>query len=114
MPTYVQASRPLRVTTALGADALLLTGFRGREALSQLFEFELDLMAERDKPADFSKVLGQPALVELELPGKKKRHFHGIINRFSQGRRDAAFAYYRATLVPQFWLLTKNVQSRIF
>src|SRR5262245_28321354 len=114
MPTYTQAGRPLRVSTALGADAVLLTGLRGREALSQLYEFELDLMAERDRPADFAKVLGQPALVELDLPGKKKRFFHGVINRFSQGRRDAAFAYYRATLVPQLWLLTKNVQSRIF
>jgi type VI secretion system secreted protein VgrG len=112
--TVTQANRPLKVTTALGPDAVLLTGLRGTESISRLYEFELDLMSPRDKPADFSKVLGQPALVELELPGKKKRHFHGFINRFSQGRRDAEFLYYRATLVPQFWFLTKRVQSRIF
>jgi len=111
---YTQAGRPLSVKTALGTDAVLLTGLRGREAISQLFEFELDLMAPLEKPADFSKILGQPAAVELKLPGNKKRHFHGIVNRFSQGRRDQVFAYYRATVVPQFWLLTKRVQSRIF
>src|SRR5262245_56859134 len=114
MATYVQATRPIRVTTALGPDAVLLTGLRGTESLSRLYEFELEMMAPKESPADFSKVLGQPALVELELPGKKKRHFHGIINRFSKGRRDTTFLYYRATLVPQLWLLTKRVQSRIF
>src|SRR5262249_62225292 len=81
---------------------------------SQSSDFWLWLLARRARPADFAKVLGQPALVELALPGEQKRYFHGLINRFSQGRRDAAFAYYKATLVPSLWLLTKRVQSRIF
>src|SRR5208282_5781297 len=33
---------------------------------------------------------------------------------FSQGSRDETFVKYRAELVPKLWLLTKNVQSRIF
>ena len=37
MPTYTQAEGPLAITTPLGKNVLLLTGFRGSEAISQLF-----------------------------------------------------------------------------
>ena len=40
MPKYTQAHRPLAITTPLGKDVLLLTGFRGHEAISQLFNFQ--------------------------------------------------------------------------
>jgi type VI secretion system secreted protein VgrG len=108
-----QANRPLRLTTPLGPDALLLTRFAGTEALSQLFTFQLSLLAPSDKPVDFSKILGQPVLVELEF-GRKMRYFHGIVSRFSQGRRDNTFVTYSLEMVPQFWLLTRVKQSRIF
>src|SRR5262245_52985251 len=114
MPELTQANRPIRAVTALGTDALLLIAFSGREAISELFSYSLELIAPRNKPADFSKVLGRPAEVEFDLPGGGKRHFHGLVNRFGQGRRDDDFIYYRAEVVPQFWLWTKRIQSRIF
>ena len=43
----LRADRPLTVTTPLGDD-LLLVGFSGHEAISQLFEFRLDFLAEND------------------------------------------------------------------
>ena len=113
MPDFTQANRPIRVTTALGPDALLLTRVSGYEAVSDLFEFDLELIAPRDKPADFSKVLGQPALVEMDVPGGT-RYFHGLLNRFRQGKRDEDFIYYRAAIVPFLWLWSKRTQSRIF
>ena len=39
MSNYTQARRPLTITTPLGKDVLLLTGFRGHEAISELFHF---------------------------------------------------------------------------
>jgi type VI secretion system secreted protein VgrG len=44
----------------------------------------------------------------------EKRYFSGICNRISQGERDENFTRYRMEVVPQFWLLTKRAQSRIF
>ena len=46
MPTYQQADCWMTVTTPLGPDDLLLVGFDGTEAISQLFSFQLDLVAE--------------------------------------------------------------------
>jgi hypothetical protein len=44
MSTYTQSNRPLAITTPLGKDVLLLTGFRGQEAISQLFNFQVNLV----------------------------------------------------------------------
>ena len=114
MSDFTQSHRPVRVTTALGPDAIFITGMRGHEAISELFSFELDLVAPVDSPIDFSKILGQPALVEVDHQAGVTRFFHGIISRFSQGRRDPRFAQYRAELVPLLWVLTRREQSRIF
>ena len=114
MAAYSQANRPLSVTTPLGKDVLLLVGIHGREAISQLFEFQLELLAKKDATIAFDRILGQTVTVEMPQPEGGKRYFNGIIRRFEQGGRDADFAHFRAVLSPQFWLWTKKVQSRIF
>ena len=60
---YSQAERPIAVTTPLGPDVLLLERFRGTEAISSLFHFNLDLLAERSKEIPFEEVLGKPVSV---------------------------------------------------
>jgi type VI secretion system secreted protein VgrG len=115
MPTYGQADRPIAITTPLGKDVLLLNGFRGHETISQLFHFQLDLLAESTTDIKFDKILGQSATVEMRLVNDAQRHINGIVKRFSQGgRTDADFIHYSAELVPKVWLLTKSVRSRIF
>jgi type VI secretion system secreted protein VgrG len=114
MSNYTQTNRPLAITTPLDPDALLVTGFSGREAISQPFQFQLDLLAENRREIPFDKVLGQAVAVRLGLGGGRQRYFHGIVSRFSEGVRDKTFTAYRAEVVPRFWLLTRRVQNRIF
>src|SRR5262249_3570467 len=114
MPVYTQANRPLTVTTPLGKDALLLVGFSGHEGISQLFSFEMELLAENKNDIAFEKVLGQKVTLSLTLPKGKKRYLSGICHWIMQGASDDKFTAYRMQIVPQFWLLTKRVQSRIF
>src|SRR5207248_9642874 len=107
------------VPTPLGDDALLLTGFTGTEAVSQPFQFHLDLLAESDTVA-FDRLLGQAVTVRLSLPKRDQRYVSGIVRRFGQGGPVTAadgktvFYRYRAEVVPQLWLLTRKVQSRVF
>ncbi len=54
-----QTNRLLQVTTPLGENTLVVTGFRGTEHLSRLFSFELDLIAENSTTIDFSQVVGK-------------------------------------------------------
>lgn len=112
--SYTQDNRPMGVTTPLGKDVLLLVGFTGQEAVSRLFCFQLDMIAENDKDIAFDKLLGQKIGVRLNLPDDKERYFNGICKRVSQGEQGVDFTSYRMEIVPQFWMLTKKAQSRIF
>jgi type VI secretion system secreted protein VgrG len=114
MASYTQQKRAMAVTTPLGPDALLLVRLAMEEGLSRLFQMHLDLVAQADRDIAFDRVLGQPVVVRLELPGGKARFFHGICNRISQGHTDGDFTNYRMEVVPKFWLLTRRSQSRIF
>src|ERR1051325_4449492 len=118
MPNYTQDGRFMAITTPLGKDVLLLDTFAGKEALSRLFHFKLGMYTEDQSKVAFDKLLGQKVTVSFR--GDTVRYFNGIISRLSQGQRvrglDEAqiLVRFEAELVPQLWLLTKNVQSRIF
>jgi type VI secretion system secreted protein VgrG len=114
MPTYTQAERPLSVTTPLGPDVLLLVGVNGREALSELFRFELELLAENGVDVAFEKLLGQKVTTRIRLSEQTSRYVGGVVSRVAQGSRDEVFTTYRMEVVPQFWFLTRRKQSRIF
>jgi type VI secretion system secreted protein VgrG len=118
MGTYTQKKRLLSVKTPLGNDVLLLVGLLGRESVSQLFHFTLDLLSPNEKAeqVDFSKVLGQKICVELRVDGESdtKRYFHGICSRVAQGRTDEHFTEFTMEMVPQLWLFNWRSQSRIF
>lgn len=114
MAEYTQDNRLISVITPLGKDQLLLIGFAGQEAISQLFHFQLDLLAENGTDVAFDRLLGQRVSIEIVLRSGAKRYLNGICNRVSQGERDATFTAYHLEIVPQLWLLTRRAQSRIF
>jgi type VI secretion system secreted protein VgrG len=111
---YTQHNRAMEVTTPLGEDKLLLVAFTGQEAISRLFGFHLELMAENKTDVAFDKLLGQKITVRLDLIEGDKRYFSGICNRVSQGERDEDFTSYRMEVVPALWTLTRKAKSRIF
>ncbi len=105
--------RLLSVTTPLGPDAFLLTGFSGREGLSRLFRFELELLSEQD--AAVGALVGGPISWAVHSPGRPPRFFHGVVRRFtSAGREVGAFRTYRAVVVPWVWALTRGAECRAF
>ncbi|OAI41316.1 hypothetical protein AYO40_03410 [Planctomycetaceae bacterium SCGC AG-212-D15] len=117
MATFTQDNKALRFRCSAGGDALLLNRFTGSEAISELFRFELELLAEQE--VDFDAVLGKPASIEIDLPGGSQRFVHGIVSRLTQGRRvwvrggKVALIRYQAELAPKLWFLTRRVRCRI-
>jgi len=113
MASFTQDKRPLRVTTGLGKDVLLLERFSGEEGVSTPFHFVLDMLSENSAiaPAD---VLRKPISVEIEIPGGEKRLVHGVVKRFSQLGRRGGLAAYRAEMVPWLWFLSLTNDCRIF
>jgi len=60
-----QQDRILSVTTPLGEDILLLRAMSGKERLSTLFEYELELISKYDS-IQHEDLLGQPVTVRRE------------------------------------------------
>jgi type VI secretion system secreted protein VgrG len=114
MAAITVQQHPLKLTTPLGPDFFVLLGLQGREAISELFRFELDVAADRADKVAFDKLLGQKVSAALTVEEGKTRHFSGLCSRVSQGRRDERQIYYRLEIVPELWLLTRRRQSRIF
>jgi len=110
---FTQANLSLTVSTPLGTDKLLLTGFHGEEPLSGLFHFTLEMVSE-DHNLDFSAIVGQSATIALTLSDGSKRYVNGIVGRLVQADTDARFTAYYADLYPWLWLLTMTSDCRIF
>ncbi len=111
---YEQTDRPMELTTPLGPNALLLVGLQGREAISQMFHFELKTAwGDKTKLLPFDQLLGKKVTVEISS-GKNKRFFNGIVCKVTQGERDENFTYYTLEVVPQLWLLDRKLCSRTF
>jgi len=113
MPTYSQENRLIAIETPLGTDVLLLHRFSGREGISQLFRFELDMLSENSSIA-FSDIVGQRVTVSVRKPGGDLRYINGFISRFAQSGSDPRFSYYHAEIVPWLWFLTRCADCRIF
>jgi type VI secretion system secreted protein VgrG len=116
---FTQDDRFLKIETPLGKDVLLLTSFRGSEAISTGFSFELNLISE-DHNIDFKEIIGQKVTVTIVMSDGEERFFNGLICRFAHGGSrpedggDHRFSYYNATMVPWSWLLGKTSDSRVF
>ena len=109
-----QNRRLIRFTSPVaGQQELLLESFSGTESLSTLFSFELSLLSQ-DARLELKSLIGQPALLDIELATGEARYIHGYISRFSLQKSDGGLACYSAILSPWLWMLSRRVDSRIF
>jgi type VI secretion system secreted protein VgrG len=110
---YTQANRLIAIDTPLGGDALLLRGFHGREAISRLFQFDLDLLSE-SRSVSFDDVVGKNVTLRISLADGSDRYWNGFVSRFSQGPFEQGLTQYHAVMVPWLWFLTRTADCRIF
>jgi len=111
---YKQEGRLLQITTPLGKDVMLLRAFSGREEISRLFRFQLELLSMNHeiKPAD---LVGKAVTWFVEPKDGQKRYFNGFVNRLAAGGTPMrGYRAYRAEIVPWFWFLTRTANCRIF
>jgi type VI secretion system secreted protein VgrG len=109
-----QMYRLLRVATPLGPDRVVLRAFTGREAVSELFSFQLDLLSE-DPAINFDDLVGQNVTFAVTLAdGQSYRYFNGFISRFAQLPALGRLARYQAEVVPRLWFLTRTADCRIY
>jgi type VI secretion system secreted protein VgrG len=114
MAKFTQEHRTLELFTPLGKDVLLFQTLVGTEAISELYQFDIDAFAYNDNLPKFADIIGQPVAVEGRLADGDSRWFHGIVKSFTCLDHQETHAQYRLEVVPKFWLLTNVSRSRIF
>jgi type VI secretion system secreted protein VgrG len=101
-------------------DELPVVSFTGREALSELFTFDVlvsSAAGRRELPPDLeTSLLGQPASLVLQAEGYPRRVIHGVVAAFAleTATRAGGERCMRLKLVPRLWLATHRKRSRIF
>ncbi len=113
MALYTQTGRLISLTTPLGDDKLLLTGFTGHEAISRLFDFHLSTLSE-DTDIDFTQIVGQSVTINLVQSDDAPRYFNGIVSHFACTGKDGDMTRYELQVVPKLWTLTRYADCRIF
>ncbi|UTW09694.1 type VI secretion system Vgr family protein [Pseudomonas benzenivorans] len=89
---------------------LQILEFSGREAISQPFAFELELVSERPD-LDLEALLHRPAFLALSPAGNG---IHGHIYRVAQGESGKRLTRYHLSLRPQLAYLAHRINQRIF
>ena len=104
--------------SALEGDTFEVAEFSGREAISQTFEFEIELVS-RDEAVDFEDVINKPATLSIARGDDEASDIHGIVVDFIQSYEIEGFDgykqyLYRVVLMPRLWRLGLSTQSRIY
>jgi type VI secretion system secreted protein VgrG len=102
----------MEISTPLGND-LLFHRMSGREDLSQLFEYQVDLLSARSD-VSLDEIMGKNVTVKLELPDNSTRFYNGYVTRFTQKGTLGRYYTYQAVVSPWLWFLTRTSDCRIF
>jgi type VI secretion system secreted protein VgrG len=89
---------------------LQVLAFTGREAISQPYRFDLELVSERADLA-LQSLLHKSAFISLSPAGNG---IHGLIHRVAQGESGERLTRYQLTIVPQLAYLAHRTDQRIF
>jgi len=89
---------------------LQVLAFTGREAISQPYRFDLELISEHPDLA-LQSLLHKPAFLAFSPAGNG---IHGLIHRVAQGESGKRLTRYRVTIVPQLAYLSHRTDQRIF
>ncbi|MDQ2695986.1 MAG: type VI secretion system tip protein VgrG [Pseudomonadota bacterium] len=115
MNAFTQEQRLIALEDSpLGRDELLLAAFSGREEISRLFSYRLELLSPRSDIAA-REVVGRRVAVSVRYSDRRVRHFNGFVSRFAaSGLGLHGLRSYRAEMVPWLWFLTRTSDCRIF
>ena len=108
-----QENRICQMAASSGLDDFVVRRLWGREAISEPFRFDLELVAP-DLEADLAQLLGTSVTFELLLASGNRRPFNGVVDHVRQLEADLTGAVYQVQLAPWTRLLELRTNCRIF
>lgn len=110
---HLSGRRQVRVRTPLSPDVLRIKSLRGREAVSEPFVYELELLTDQ-RTLTPDELIGHPLGVDIDLPGGGVRHVHGVVWQCRRLPDQGGWVRLIATLVPWLRVLEQSSDCRIF
>ncbi len=106
-----------------GADELKLRNFQGHEELGRLFDFHVDVLADKHDIA-LERFLGKLLTVTVPtdggesgtsaVPTADSRYFNGVVVQAAYQGLEGSYAAYRLQVAPRMWAMTLKSDCRIF
>lgn len=108
---FALANQPRFTLTVDGnQNELKVLEFNGKEAISQPYRFDLELVSERPD-IELESLLHRQAFLRFDAQGSG---IHGQIFRVGQGESGQRLTHYQVSLVPRLAYLDQRINQRIF
>jgi type VI secretion system secreted protein VgrG len=107
----------LMVQMPSGVRELEVTQMSGKECISKLFRFEVEVSLPVEEELSWAEALGRPARLAVQPATAASDRLIwrcGMISRVAALAPDRRRHNFRVDLVPQAWTLTQTCRSRIF
>ncbi len=114
MTTFNQQDRLLELITPEGCDELVLTSFKGEEALFHGYKFELDVFST-SQDAESLNIIGRPVTVKIHDTTTGTKVFTGVVVKIEEGSIDyQSHRHYHFEMVPWMYGFKLVEDCRIF
>ena len=94
-------------------DRMRLVALQAEERLGQVYRFEIGLLSP-DAELSPKELLGKRIGAELALQEGATRRFNGVVTRIRRGRHQGKLHEYRLDVEPDFALLSRRSDARVF
>ncbi|MCK5098230.1 MAG: hypothetical protein KAR45_08995, partial [Desulfobacteraceae bacterium] len=101
------------ISQGMGKDTFTVISFKGFEAISKPYEFEIILVSDHTD-IDPLKVLQNPAMFTIHRDGEENVDFNGILMQFEETQEFDGYLFFRAVLSPKFWWLSLTHHNQVF
>ncbi len=101
------------ISAASGGDQFSVVGFTGKEAISRLYRYEIEIKIAHEAAIDLDDVLDNPARFVIELEGEEFP-VYGVLAGIDELQTVQGYVHYRATLVPRLWWLSIYRTNEIY
>ena len=100
-------------STGMGEDTFSVVSFKGFEAVSKPYQFEILLVSEKED-TDPLDVLENPAVFTIHRDGEDDVVFNGVLIQFEETQEFSGWLFYKAVLAPKLWWLSLTHHNQVF
>jgi len=104
----------LEIDLPAGAVELDVISFSGYEAISKLYEFEIEAKIHKNHALDLADAIDVTAHFNSIVKKEVASQTHGILSSIEELRRTQKHVYYRMVLVPRIWALSNYRCNRVY